>query len=125
MMSLMMIQPSSTVVSTTTMTIIAMRLNTMKYSNFLRKACIAHRIIGDVFGCQGGFHFQMLNTCKSIAVATDRNRAFLRLANKTWRVFKEFELRPAFNVAGGIVIDRPVAVIKNDILPQNHLLLNK
>jgi hypothetical protein len=31
----------------------------MTYSNFLRKACIEYRIIGDGFGCQGGFHFQM------------------------------------------------------------------
>jgi hypothetical protein len=49
----------------------------------------------------------------------------LRLVNKTRRVFKEFESRPAFDVAGGIAIDRPVAAKKNDILPQNHLLLNK
>jgi hypothetical protein len=59
MMSLMMIQPSSTVVNTATTTIIVMRLNTMTYSNFLRKVCIEYRIIGDGFGCQAGFHFQI------------------------------------------------------------------
>jgi hypothetical protein len=38
----------------------------MTYSNFLRKACIEYRIIGDGFGCQGGFHFQIDERCKKI-----------------------------------------------------------
>jgi hypothetical protein len=93
----MMIQPSSTVVNTTTMTIIIMRHNTMTYSNFLRKACIEYRNIGDGFGCQGGFHFKIDESrtksndfYKIDDLDTLGQALFIRLPND---IYKKWELR--------------------------------
>ena len=77
--SLMIIQPSSTVASTTTMTIMVMRLSTMMCSNFFRNACMQSSNIEGDLGCQGRLYAQLKSAWAISIIALRKSRIVISI----------------------------------------------